>query len=229
MNRDRIRKLLSKTPVLWRFKDNFSPKFPGSPSYWNSRYQAGCNSGVGSYGHLAQFKADVLNGFVADCGAKTVLEFGCGDGAQAALARYPAYIGLDVSPTAIKLCLARFLEDRSKSFFLYAGDCFIDHQKLFSADLVLSLDVIYHLIEDEIFERYMRNMFEAARRFVIIYSSNHDEVISNTHVRHRKFSDYAAKHFSDFSLIDRINQRYPMATHGDQGSFADFYIYEKKS
>ena len=229
MNCEQIRKLLSKTPVLWRFKDHFAPRFPGSPSYWDSRYQTGGNSGAGSYGQLAQFKADVLNKFVADRNVRLVLELGCGDGAQLALAQYPAYVGLDVSPIAVKLCISKFSSDTSKSFFLYSGDCFIDHQKLFSADLVLSLDVIYHLIEDEIFARYMQTLFGASRRFVAVYSSNHDEVIPNTHVRHRKFGDYVAKYFSNFSLIDRVEQRYPMAQHGDQGSFAEFYIYEKNS
>jgi hypothetical protein len=39
-------------------------------------------------------------------------------------------------------------------------------------DLELSLDVIYHLVEDEVFDAYMRSLFAHAGRFVVIYSSN---------------------------------------------------------
>lgn len=38
------------------------------------------------------------NDFVRARGIDSVIEFGCGDGAQLALAEYPAYGGIDVSP-----------------------------------------------------------------------------------------------------------------------------------
>lgn len=80
-------------------------KFTNSKSYWESRYQKGGNSGFGSYGRLAKFKAEVLNDFVAKNSIQSVMEFGCGDGNQLKLAVYPKYIGLDVSPKAIKRCI----------------------------------------------------------------------------------------------------------------------------
>src|SRR6266513_1950789 len=215
MIRDRIRKTLVKTPYLWRFKNTLASRFPGSAKYWNERYRSGGTSGAGSYGALAQFKADFLNEFVAHHNVRSVIEFGCGDGAQLALARYPKYIGLDVSPIAIKTCIAKFPRDPAKSFFLYDGECYADNQAIFTADLGLSLDVVYHLIEDRIFERYMENLFGAARRFVIIYSSNRDEVIPNTHVRHRLFSDYVATRCSDYSLLEHVEQRYPIKIYGE--------------
>jgi len=224
--RDRIRNTLAKTPFLWRFKDKFAPRFPGSATYWNRRYQSGGNSGPGSYGRLARFKAEILNGFIAGRNVQSVIEFGCGDGAQLESAKYPKYIGLDISANAIGLCKARYLSDDSKSFFLYDGDSFANKDGTFTAELGLSLDVIYHLIEDRVFERYMQHLFTVASRFVIVYSSNHDEIIPNTHVRHRKFSDYVAARFPEYSLIDKVEQRFPMKIHGEQdGSFCDFYIY----
>ena len=227
MIRDRIRRALGRTPYFWRFKDRFAPRFPGSPEYWDNRYQTGGNSGAGSYGHLAQFKATFLNAFVADRDVQSIIEFGCGDGAQLALAKYPTYIGVDVSPAAVKTCIAKFHYDRSKSFFIYDGDCFVDNQRIFSAELALSLDVIYHLVEDRIFERYVQHLFGSARRFVVVYSSNHDEVIPNTHVRHRKFTEHVSVNFPDYSLIDCVQQKYPMSTNGAEGSFADFYIFSR--
>ena len=42
--------------------------FEGSAGYWEERYAAGGDSGRGSYGKDAAFKADVLNRFVGDQG-----------------------------------------------------------------------------------------------------------------------------------------------------------------
>src|SRR5688500_12615718 len=133
-----------------------------SPEYWDRRYQSGGTSGAGSYGRLADFKAEVLNSFVARRGVDGVLEFGCGDGNQLSLARYPQYVGFDVSTKAIQICKDRFRDDLTKSFFLYHPDCFVDNHRLFVTDLSLSLDVIFHLVEDRIYEMYMTHLFASA-------------------------------------------------------------------
>lgn len=136
--------------------------FAGSAQYWERRYVRGGDSGSGSYGKLAKFKADVLNQFVARHNVQNVIEFGCGDGNQLQLAHYSQYLGFDISPTAVARCRERFRNDPHKSFRLmseYAGE---------QGDLSLSLDVIYHLVEDEVFEDYMRTLFAASRRYVII-------------------------------------------------------------
>ena len=77
--------------------------FPGSAEYWENRYSAGGHSGVGSYGSFAEFKADVLNQFVSTNRVQTVVEFGCGDGNQLSLAKYPKYIGLRQQHRAFKV------------------------------------------------------------------------------------------------------------------------------
>ena len=55
--------------------------------------------------------------------------------------------------------------------------------------MLLSLDVIYQLVEDEVFERHMRQLFSASHRFVIIYSSNFAQPPDSAepHVEHREF------------------------------------------
>jgi hypothetical protein len=78
--------------------------FPSSASFWESVYRQGGTSGPGSHGRLAQFKAEILNAFVQTRNVRTVIEFGCGDGAQLSLAKYPEYVGVDVSPIAVKRC-----------------------------------------------------------------------------------------------------------------------------
>ncbi len=65
--------------------------FPGSNKYWTQRYAEGGNSGAGSYGKFARFKAEVINKFVSEREIKSVIEFGCGDGNQLKLANYSRF------------------------------------------------------------------------------------------------------------------------------------------
>ena len=146
-----------------------------SGSYWERRYENGGLSGPGSYGRLAEYKAEFLNSFVHQQGISSVIELGSGDGAQLALFRFKHYIGLDVSKASIKLCMQKYADDSSKSFYLFDAECARDSHRLFTAELALSLDVIYHLVEDSVYEAYMRALFGAAEKFVIIYASNTDE------------------------------------------------------
>jgi len=205
-------------------------KFPGSAVYWQCRYSEGGSSGPGSYGKLAEFKASVLNQFVSDRQIKSVIEFGCGDGNQLLLAKYPHYIGFDVAPAAVQLCAEKFKGDPTKSFFLYDPECFLDGAGVFRADLTISLDVIFHLVEDPVFERYMELLFCCSIRFVVIYSSNFDQVTSSPHERERKFTDYVAAHFPRWSLVEKIENQYPMSKYpAALGSLCDFYIYERRN
>lgn len=195
--------------------------FQDSASYWVTRYDKGGNSGPGSYGKFAQQKADVINGFVREQGIRSVIEFGCGDGNQLQLAAYPRYLGFDISPTAVARCRERFATDPTKSFRLmdeYAGD---------TAELTLSLDVIFHLIEDDVYDRYMRQLFAAATRYVLIYSSNTDDqaAAQSPHVRHRRFTDWVASRAPEWTLIRHIPNQYPDTGAPASGSFADFYIF----
>jgi SAM-dependent methyltransferase len=198
-------------------------RFPGSKEYWEERYKRGGTSGRGSYGKLAKFKADVINSFVKDNKVNSVIDFGCGDGNQLSLFKIPNYIGLDVSKTAIKMCIKRFSGDKTKSFFFYDPDCFIDNCSLFKADLALSLDVIYHLIEDRTFETYMKHLFSAAKKYVIIYSSDTDKnpFVRAPHCKNRKFTKWVETNFPEWKLIKKIKNRFPSKSH------SDFFIYKR--
>jgi SAM-dependent methyltransferase len=193
--------------------------FTGSADFWERTYAHGGTSGPGSYGGLALGKAQFLNGFVRSNSVQSVIEFGCGDGNQLSLAEYSKYIGLDVSRSAITSCQSRFRRDPDKSFFLYDSTCFVDHAGLFKADLSISLDVIYHLIEDSIFEAYMEHLFDAAARFVIVYSTNgviHDDA---PHVRHRSFASWVDRNRPGWQLKEVIGGP------GSGSRRADFFVY----
>lgn len=210
-------------PMIRKIKTKRSSKrFQGSKNYWIQRYKSGRSSGAGSYNKLAQFKAEVLNAFVKEHDISSLIEYGCGDGNQLTMADYPSYIGFDVSPKAIASCEKVFRTDPSKSFHL------MDEYNGETAPLTISLDVIYHLIEDEVFEAYMRRLFDSSQRFVIIYSSNTDANLTETapHVRHRKFTAWVAANYPRWRLKTHIPNKYPFKGSVKEGSFADFFIYE---
>ena len=200
-----------------------------SLTYWQERYAKGGNSGAGSYGRLGLFKAEVINAFVKDNAVESVIEFGCGDGHQLSLYDMPRYTGLDVSPHIIAQCQERFADDPSKTFKLNDPEQLRTDPAALRADLALSIDVLFHLTEDEVFESYMRDLFAAGTRFVIIYSShtNHNSWFQAKHVKHRKFSDWVEANAPDWTLQEIVKNKYPLKRSNKIESPADFFIYRK--
>lgn len=200
--------------------------FPGSSAYWETKYAAGGNSGPGSYGALSLFKSEVVNEFIRRNGVRSVIEFGCGDGNQLTLFDAPRYTGLDVSKTSLRACIDKFRGDSGKSFLLYDPLAYWDGAGVLQADLALSLDVIFHLVEDEIYEQYLRHLFRSARKHVIIYSSDSMQPSDTPQVRHRPVTSWVEDHLRDWTLIQHIPNRYPYdPQYPMDTSFADFYIY----
>lgn len=195
--------------------------YSDSATFWEQNYSQGLTSGTGSYGGLADGKRQFLNDLVRQRAVRSVIEFGCGDGNQLSLAEYPSYVGLDVSRTAIGLCQSRFAGDPSKSFFLYDGTCFTDRAGVFSADLAMSLDVVYHLTEDATFEAYLTHLFAAGRRFVVVYSTNMEKTGTPPHVRHRHFTPWVEANCPGWSLAS--------VTRGPntERARADFFVFER--
>lgn len=207
---------LKQTLLRWSFRN--------SDRYWENRYRHGGDSGAGSYGRLASFKAEILNRFVAEASIQSIIELGCGDGAQLSLLDYPAYVGVDVSKQAVATCRSRFASSKHYRFFeTRERERYIEKY-----DLALSLDVIYHLVEDEVFDTYMRDLFDLSERYVVIYSSNLDERPASPHVRHRIFTDWVERNAPAWQLSKVVKNRYPIDPEdpGDT-SFADFYFFEQ--
>jgi 2-polyprenyl-3-methyl-5-hydroxy-6-metoxy-1,4-benzoquinol methylase len=196
--------------------------FEGSENYWKRRYTKGGNSGSGSYGYLAEFKAEILNNFVKQHQVQSVIEFGCGDGNQLTLANYPSYTGFDISEESIRLCKSKFANDPAKAFATLNN---YNNQK---AELALSLDVIFHLTEDNVYQGYMERLFNASSKYVIIYSSNGQPKLAKpaAHVRHHKFTDWIENNKKEWKLLKFIPNKYPFDG-TEKTSFADFFVYQK--
>ncbi len=197
------------------------PTFGSSKTYWERRYRLGGGSGEGSLGPLAEFKAEILNAFVREHSVTSVIEFGCGDGRQLRLAEYPLYLGQDVSMAAVKKCREAYRDDATKSFLWYDPADTPNIAAFLNADLTLSLDVVYHLVEDRVYERYLSDLFAASRRFVIVYSSNIDRAGNLPHVKHREFTVDVERLISGFRLARTIENRYP------EQSPCRFFVFER--
>ena len=187
-----------------------------SKKYWNDRYAKEGNSGAGSYNELAQFKADIINNFIEKNQIKSIVDYGVGDGNQLKLINTEKFIytGIDVSEFIISKCKEEFKDDITKRFIHVDN---IDNE--LKAELVVSCDVLYHLIEEHIYKEYMENLFSMSKKYVIIYANNKDEnpVI---HVKFRIFTTYIEKNFPEWSLIKKV------ANIVNKKS-SSFYIYKK--
>jgi SAM-dependent methyltransferase len=189
-----------------------------SGRYWEARYRGGGTSGAGSYGMLARFKADLVNAFVADNQIASVMDLGCGDGNLLSLLTVRNYVGVDVSPTMLASCATRFPQHRFVAFDA------LDSAP--PAELAMSIDVIFHLVEDHVFADYLRTLFDHATRFVLVYSSNFDAGWPDPHVRHRRVTDRIVASQPAWRLLSHVPNRYPYdQALPDVTSFADFFIY----
>ncbi len=111
------------------------------------------------------------------------LVYGCGDGNQLTYFNFKKYTGVDVSQKAISNCKLKFSNDVTKQFVV------LNEYSVSPSELALSLDVIYHLVEDETYNSYMKMLFASSKKYVCIYSSNDDNHENNSvsvHVLHRK-------------------------------------------
>lgn len=196
-----------------------------SERYWDDRYQTGGNSGSGSYGRLAVYKANQVNEIVHRFKVKEVIELGCGDGNQLSLFSIRKYIGLDVSPLVVERCRALYSKGGKRDFRTMQAFGFAEDQ----CDMSMSLDVIYHLVEDSVFETYLQRLFRISRRLVLIYASDGTETADSSHVRHRKYSDWVARNQPDWEIVNTYPQPFPKTETSNprHTTFAFFRLYRK--
>ena len=185
--------------------------------YWTNRYKTGGNSGAGSYNDLYILKRDIINDIISKKDIKSIIDFGCGDGNQIKEINIKKYIGFDIADSSINICKKKYNDDKTKEFYNYNMINSIDMK---SANLTLSLDVLYHILEDDLFIDYIKNFFNYSNNYVLIYSSN-VKGTKNQHIYTRKFTDYISNLFPNWQLIKKIDQKYPTK------SSADFYLYKK--
>jgi hypothetical protein len=106
---------------------------------------------------------------------------------------------------------------------VYEPEKFIPNESL-KSDVALSLDVLYHIVEEDKYHKYLQDLFSLGKKYVVVYSTNFN-LEETEHVLHRKFTE-DVKRFKDWSLTEEVNNPFP--GNGEQESMANFFIFEKK-
>jgi len=185
-----------------------------SDKYWEDRYKNGGNSGVASYGIYAEFKSDIINNTIKEYNIQNMCELGCGEGEHLNNITID-YTGYDVSKNVIDRNIKKY---KGKNNLLFTNDLDSINSKKF--ELTLSMDVILHLINDDVYYSYINNLFMLSDKYVIIYENDNDYSIGMAkHNKYRKFSNDIPK---NFKLINKINNPYK-----GKDTKADFYIFQK--
>lgn len=194
-------------------------------SYWDTRYARGGDSGAGSKGKLAQYKAQIINNFISQNQLTTIAELGCGDGLQLEWADYPQYTGYDISEVAIQKCSIKFKRDSTKQFKVIENPKALQYYEI-NYDLALSLDVLYHIIDEQEFETYLKNLFALSNRYIIIYAPDHgQDKETSAHVLYRPFTEFINTVFPNWKLIEHIKNKYSEFDANGHSSDSDFFIY----
>lgn len=190
--------------------------------YWDRRYREGRTSGAGSEGDEGAYKAAYVSKFVTDNDVMSILDWGCGDGQVLRKMdlpglgdpEYVVYTGVDVSPTIVARMRREFpfLEFHAPEDAVNWG---------FSAELTLSMDVLFHLPDDIDYFGYLDQLFGSSTRFVVIYATNYAGGRTARHVFRREFTPDIAERFPDWKLTT-------VETSLREG-LASFFVYEKAS
>jgi hypothetical protein len=181
-----------------------------SAGYWEARYRSGGTSGAGSRGRLLAYKTALVNALIEDNRIGSVIDLGVA-----------TYTGLDVAPTTLARCAARFADRPGWRFLPLAAAAAAP-----MAELGLSLDVIFHLTEDDAYAAHLALLFARASRLVAIYASNAEQSWPARHVRHRRFTADVAATQPGWRLLAHLPNPCPYDPAREQDtSFADFFVY----
>ncbi len=147
--------------------------------YWNQRYASGHGSGAGSYGPMMQRKVDILSNLP---GIHVVTEIGCGDFnfGRHLMDQIPraSYDGYDIAPSILERNRASYELPRIR---FHDMDYRIDW-----CDLLLCVDVLFHIREEEEYQRMLNLLAEARWKYLAVTAYEYDGP-SASHVCIRKF------------------------------------------
>tara|TARA_Y100001935_G_scaffold184267_1_gene152867 strand:- start:294 stop:980 length:687 start_codon:yes stop_codon:yes gene_type:complete len=213
----KIKKFLRK---IYReiFRVYITKEFTNSSEYWERRYYYGGNSGRGSYFKSAKFKANYLNDIVLKNNLNCIIDIGCGDGNNFSLFKISNYIGIDPSETIITANRNKFLNDENKIFYLLKENQHsltkeINANKDIKNSLIISFDVILHLVEDNVYKDHLNFINDINAEYCLVVSSDEciDYNYSIPHVKHRNFSkdlsNYGWSNISSTKIPDCPDKR----------------------
>lgn len=164
-------------------------------TYWERRYQDGRTSGAGSEGDAALAKAKMIDEVITGYGLTSVIDWGVGDGVVLGhLKTKVRYLGLDVAPVAIERLRAKYGPRSRTRWFALASEGAHEVR-----DLALSLDVMFHLVDEADYQLHLAQVFGSATKAVLIHANDHDGGRTARHVLWRKWTPDVARIFPEWA------------------------------
>lgn len=160
--------------------------------YWQDRYVSGGNSGAGSYGDEAIFKANFINHWIEELGINTITEIGSGDANNLLLYKVnTSYCGYDISEKAVEI-------SNEKTKRIHNGLKYFFTSKLneidYDAKLCLCLDVFYHQVNDDDFNALFDLIFKKGNwKYVIVYTAEYSNISEELLGNHMKYREIQSK------------------------------------
>lgn len=130
--------------------------------YWENIYASGGNSGAGSRGKLKDWKWSQITESIGD--TSNIVDIGCGDMKFIGGHEPINYVGIDISKTIIdvnKLVYPNYI------FYNINADQYIPQLR---APVVLCMDLLFHIIDDDIYYKILDNIIKYSSKYIVIYS-----------------------------------------------------------
>jgi hypothetical protein len=132
--------------------------------YWDEYYRAGGTSGEGSVGRYGKWKWGIIESYIGKI--DNVVDIGCGDLSFWYGRQCNRYFGLDISSTIVK----RNMRKRpSWKFQVGRAEFFVQGV---SGEIVLCLDMLFHIMDDMSFVEILKNLCQYSRRWIFIFTWN---------------------------------------------------------
>lgn len=207
---------------------------------WDEHYKSGGKSGDPSdYMKSREWKHALIAKY-CDIKNNSIIDVGCGD-LQFWQGRKPAkYIGIDISQTIIDAHTEKYPD---RQFICASSDESLD----ISADMVMCFDMLWHIIDDDVYIETLKNIRRYSKKYIMIYTWNSNPFNRNilhriinmlvkfkkTHVldfditvedggyqKYRSFKRITKEVFNgDFELIDEYTN--------DKWKFGSMYVFRK--
>ena len=215
------------TEARRRFANFIQPKSGNqeinSSDFWIDRYRSGGNSGIGSYGNLADYKSSVIRELICEYGIQNIIDLGCGDGNQLLSMKLSNinYIGYDVSSQLIMGLQKKFYTERNYQF-THSHEVLKSLQSNFTQNIMaISQDVIYHLVDDKSYFDHLILLAQINPEYILIYSTNLDWGSNKQHVRDRMWTRDLKTYLPVFTLTKLIHNPFYHSTG------ANFYLLSR--
>lgn len=174
-------------------------------------------------GDLLSWKASVVNSIIKENRVNSGLELGSGDGKFASLLSLKKYVGYDISDSAVTLANEKFdnpnFRTSTKPPFFWR-----------KFDITMSIDVIYHIVENRDFNKHMAKLFSAANTLVVIYSypKKPSEKMSE-HIKFNDFTSWAERQAPGWELVGQIPNKFPFdENYPNSTSKSEFFVYKRR-